>query len=138
MSNALNTLVRLQRAQIDEAKSALASVVDARAMLAAREAALIAEMAAEQKEASQDFAGATAYGAWAARVAQERQVLAREDARLALEETVMRERLADAFVELKKIELLMETQAEQERLAANARELAAIDEAGAMRAARRT
>jgi flagellar biosynthesis chaperone FliJ len=48
----------------------------------------------------------------------------------------MRDRVREAYVELKKIELLIATQDERERLAENARELAALDEAASMRAAR--
>ena len=138
MSRALETLARLQRAQIDEAKAALAEITAARAMLAARDTALAIEIVQEQADAQRDLAGVAAYGAYAPRVAQERQMLAREDARLALEEEVVRTRVTDAYIELKKIELLMATQAERERTAENARELAALDEAVAMRAARRS
>lgn len=138
MSRALETLARLQRAQIDEAKVALASVVAARAMLAERDAALVAEVAAEQIDAVRDNAGVAAYGAYAPRVAAERQRLAKEDARLAGDEAEVRERVREAYIELKKIELLIATQTERERTAENARELAALDEAAAMRASRRT
>lgn len=138
MSRALETLARLQRAQIDEAKTALAEITNARAMLGARDTALAAEIVQEQQSAARDLAGVAAYGAYAPRVARERQMLSREDARLALEEEVVRARVAEAYIELKKIELLMATQAERERAAENARELAALDETAAMRAARRT
>lgn len=138
MSRALETLARLQRAQIDEAKAALASVAAARQMLADRDAALAAEVIAEQTDAQRDLAGFAAYGAYAPRVAAERQRLAAEDARLAQEEAEVRERVREAYIELKKIELLLATQEERERAAENARELAALDEAAAMRATRRT
>ena len=138
MSRALETLSRLQRAQIDEAKAALAEITSARAMLRARDAALDAEVVREQADAGRDLAGVAAYGAYAPRVAQERQMLSREDVRLALEEETVRARVTEAYIELKKIELLMATQAERERTAENARELAALDEAAAMRATRRS
>lgn len=138
MSRALETLARLQRAQIDEAKAGLSGLVAARAMLADRDRALLAEMAAEQIDAARDLAGVAAYGAYAPRVARERQMLAREDARLAREEEDVRERVREAYIELKKIELLIATQAERERAAEYARELAALDEAAAMRAGRRS
>jgi flagellar export protein FliJ len=63
--------------------------------------------------------------------------MAETDARLAEDEGALRERLSAAYIELKKIEHLLESQAERERLAENARELASMDEAAAMRAARR-
>ena len=138
MSRALETLARLQRAQIDEAKTALAEIVNARAMLAARDESLAAEIVHEQAQAARDLAGVAAYGAYAPRVARERSMLSREDTRLALEEEAVRARVADAYIELKKIELLITTQTERERAAENARELAALDEAAAMRAARRS
>ena len=137
MSRALETLARLQRAQIDEAKTALGEIVNARAMLAARDASLAADIVQEQAEAARDLAGVAAYGAYAPRVTRERSVLSREDARLALEEEAVRARVAEAYIELKKIELLIATQTERERTAENARELSALDEAAAMRAARR-
>ena len=137
MSRALETLARLQRAQIDEAKAALGELVAARATLAARDAALAAEIVREQAEAARDLAGIAAYGAYAPRVTQERSMLSQEDTRLALEEEAVRARVAEAYIELKKIELLIATQTERERAAENARELAALDEAAAMRAARR-
>jgi flagellar export protein FliJ len=136
MSRALETLARQQRAQIDEAKVALAGVVAARHTIAVRDAAILAEMADEQIDAARDLQGVAAYGGYAPRVAAERQRLAREDARLACDEEEMRDRVREAYVELKKIELLIATQDERERLAENARELAALDEAASMRAAR--
>lgn len=136
--SALETLARLQRMQIDEAKAALASVVEARAMLAQRDAALAAEIVAEQADAARDIDGIVAYGAYAPRIAEERDRLARENARLAADEEAMRVRVSEAYVELKKIEILIAAQEERERAAENARELASLDEAAAMRAARRS
>jgi len=137
MSRALQTLARLQRAQIDDAKHVLSGIVAARAALAERDAALVAVMAAEQA-AARDAAGAAAYGAYAPRVVDERRRLADEEAQQERRETVVRAQLADAYVELKKIELLLAAQAERERIAENARELAAMDEAAATRVARRS
>lgn len=137
MSKALNTLARLQRAQIDEAKIELAEVMTAREAIAARQASLEIEMQQEQALASRDADARAAYGGYAPRVAQEKRAMAESDARLAEEEGALRERLSAAYIELKKIEHLMESQAERERLAENARELASMDEAAAMRAARR-
>jgi flagellar export protein FliJ len=137
MSKALNTLARLQRAQIDEAKVELAEVVAAREAITARQASLDVEVAQEQAMASRDSDARAAYGGYAPRVAQEKRAMAETDARLAGEEAALRERLSAAYIELKKIEHLMEAQAERERLAENARELASMDEAAAMRAARR-
>lgn len=136
MSKALNTLARLQRAQIDEAKAELAEVVTARATLAARQAALKTEIAQEQAMAMRDAEARAAYGGYAPRVAQEKRVMAETDERLAREEAALRERLSAAYIELKKIEHLMQAQEDRERLAENARELASMDEAAAMRAAR--
>lgn len=138
MSKALNTLARLQRGLIDEAKTELAGIMTQRAALADRGAALDAEVAQEQAIAARDAHAWSAYGAYAPRVAEEKRQLAERDATLAREEEALRERLSDAFIELKKIEHLMEAQAERERLAENARELASLDEAAAMRAARRS
>lgn len=137
MSKALNTLARLQRAQIDEAKIELAEVVTARETIAARQVCLEHEIAQEQAMASRDADARAAYGSYAPRVAQEKRVMIETDTRLAGEEQELRDRLSAAYIELKKIELLMEAQAERERLAENARELASMDEAAAMRAARR-
>ena len=137
MSKALNTLARLQRAQIDEAKADLAEVVAARASIAARQIALEAEIVQEQAMAARDADAYAAYGGYAPRVAQEKRAMAETDARLATDEDALRERLSAAYIELKKIEHLMQSQAAQERLAENARELASLDEAAAMRAARR-
>ena len=137
MSKALNTLARLQRVQIDEAKAELAEIVSARAAIVARQASLEIEIAQEQSMAMRDADARAAYGGYAPRVAQEKRVMAETDARLAGDEGALRERLAAAYIELKKIEHLMEAQAERERLAENARELASMDEAAAMRAARR-
>lgn len=136
MSRALETLARLQRSQIDTVKAAVAEIVAARAGLAARDAALVAEHLAEQGVAARDFAGLAAYGRYAPRVADQRRRIAEEDAALAAQEEVQRAALAEAYIELKKIEQLLATQAERERRAENARELAALDEAAASRARR--
>lgn len=137
MSKALNTLARLQRGLIDEAKTELAEIVTKRTAIAQRGAALDAEVAHEQAMAARDTHAWTAYGAYAPRVAEEKRHLANSDAALARDEDALRDRLSEAYIELKKIEHLMEAQAERERLAENARELASMDEAAAMRAARR-
>ena len=138
MSKALNTLARLQRAQIDEAKAELAEVVSARESISARQIGLEAEVADEQRMAATHEDARAAYGSYAPRVVQEKRAMAATDARLAGEEGAIRERLSAAYIELKKIEHLMTAQAERERVAENAREMASLDEAAAMRAARRS
>jgi flagellar export protein FliJ len=138
MSRALETLARLQRAQIDETKIELAGIVAARESIAARQIALEAEVVREQSMAAADPDAHVAYGGYAPRVTQERRAMAESDARLAEDEDRLRDRLSAAYIELKKIEHLIAAQAERERLAENARELASLDEAAAMRAARRS
>mgnify|MGYP001262259938 CR=1 FL=1 len=135
MSRALETLARLQRAQIDELRIALAGVGAARDTVAAKDGAKVSEMAHEAALVAP--ADAPAFGAYAGRVLGERRVLAQEDARLLAREEELREEMRLAFQELKKIEQLIASQAERERLAENARELAAMDEAAIMQATRR-
>jgi flagellar export protein FliJ len=138
MSKALKTLARLQRAHIDEAKAELAEVISARASIAARQIDLEVEIAEEQRVAATHEDARAAYGGYAPRVTQEKRAMAATDARFAAEEGTIRERLSAAYIELKKIEHLMTAQAERERVAENAREMASLDEAAAMRAARRS
>jgi len=138
MSRALETLARLQRAQIDEVRITLGEIVEARAAVAARDGARVTEMTQEAALAALTPEDSPAFGTYAGRILAERQGLAREDAELALREEALRERMREAFQELKKVEHLIATQSERERMAENARELSAMDEAGIMRAARKS
>jgi flagellar export protein FliJ len=137
MSRALDTLIRLHKERIDEVQLAVAKVQEERRALGARGDMLAAQLAAEQVFADRDPMLAATYGAYAPRIMAARTALAAEDTVLAAREETLRDAVSEAFIEMKKLEHLRTEQAERERLAENARELASLDEAAIIRAARR-
>jgi flagellar export protein FliJ len=137
MSKALGVLARLQRTRIDEIRAALADVLRAIDDLDGRVAALASEVLAEQRAAATDVAGLVLYSAIAPRMAARKTALDLQRAPLEGEEQRIRDLLAEAFIEQKKIEHLLDQADARRRRAENARDLAAMDEAAIMRAARK-
>ena len=128
------TLIRLRKFQVDEKRRRVAQIESMVADFDRMAADLDREITTEQDRAGIHDPTHFAYPTYAKAAITRRDNLKRsadelkgqlEDARLAL---------AEAFEELKKVELLDERDQMRERVAENAREQAELDRIGAMRA----
>jgi flagellar export protein FliJ len=137
MSRALHVLLRLQREGVETHQIALARVAEERTKLARAQQDQDIEIAGEKLIAENDPPALSPYGAYAKRNVQEAQARAQHDATLEREEASLRADLTAAFAELKKFETLLEQQTLRERVAANAAEMAALDESAITQSVRR-
>ena len=129
------TLIRLRKFQVDEKRRRVAQIESMVADFDRMATDLEREITAEQDRAGIHDPSHFAYPTYAKAAITRRDNLKRsadelkgqlEDARMAL---------AEAFEELKKVELLDERDQARERVADNAREQADLDRIGAMRPA---
>ena len=129
------TLIRLRKFQVDEKRRRVAQIESMVAEFERMATDLDREIQAEQDRAGIHDPAHFAYPTYAKAAMQRRENLKRsadelkgqlEDARMAL---------AEAFEELKKVELLDERDQARERVADNAREQAELDRIGALRPA---
>ncbi|MDO8535104.1 MAG: flagellar export protein FliJ [Xanthobacteraceae bacterium] len=128
-----DTLIRLKRFQVDEKRRQVAQI---EAMVAEFERMandLNREIAVEQERAGIDDPGHFAYPTYAKAAIQRRDNLMRSanDLKGQLEDA--RSALAEAFEELKKVEILEERDQNRERAAEAGREQAELDHIGAHR-----
>jgi flagellar export protein FliJ len=133
---AISTLIKLARAEVDGCQRALAEAQRLHARALTRIADLDVRIADEQAVAAKAASAWSTYGGYAAARAEDRRVLHAEAAEYAAHEASLREKLAQAHVELKKLEMLAELEAARAREAEARAELAALDEAATIRAAR--
>lgn len=133
---ALSTLIKLARAEADRCQRALAEAQRLHARALARIAELDAGIASEQAVAAKAASAWSTYGGYAAARADDRRALNAEAAACAAQEAALREALAQAHVELKKLEKLAELEAARALEAEARAEQAALDEAATIRAAR--
>lgn len=121
----LETLARVARRNAEEVERQLAAVEGRRRMVRQRIEAHDLTVRREGALAQGSVDGAVMFGAFAqAALAQRKLMLAEEEA-FAREAEALRDVLREAFIELKKVELLIEKQAEavaaeEERLEQNA------------------
>ncbi|MGE0830165.1 MAG: flagellar FliJ family protein [Hyphomonadaceae bacterium] len=134
---ALKTLIRLAKEEVEIARRALAEAEALHRRARERIADLEAGIVSEQKEAAANALALSTYGAYAAARAEDRRVLTTDETAYSQHAAVLRERLAEAHVELKKLERLAELQAERESEAERKRDLAELDEIATARAARK-
>lgn len=125
---ALLILIRLARAQAEARQIEVARIVEAIQGLNVRDAMMAAALEAERESASLSPGAATAaFGAYAARIKRERAALAAQKVQLEAHEAALRAVLADAFLELKKLERLQEERAARQAHQAQARETVQMD-----------
>ena len=129
------TLIRLKKFQVDEKRRRVAQI---EAMIADFERMAVDlehEIKTEQERAGITDPTHFAYPTYAKAAIQRRENLTRstEELRVQLEDAKVQ--LADAFEELKKVELLDERDQARERVAENAREQTEMDRIGTMRGA---
>lgn len=138
----LPTLIRLAQRDLDLLRRVLADQLGKRQAVDERIAAHAQALAAEQALAVRDYESARAYGGYAAFALAGRKALEGEGAAIDAESERLRGLIAEAHIEVKKLERLLELQQERERKAAAKREDDQLDEmatlrAGAMMRARR-
>lgn len=128
-----DTLIRLKRFQVDEKRRQVAQI---EAMIAEFERMandLNREIAAEQDRAGIDDPGHFAYPTYAKAAIQRRDNLMRSAGDLKGQLEDARGALAEAFEELKKVEILEERDLDRERAAEGKREQAELDRIGGQR-----
>jgi len=134
---ALNTLVRLHKQILDEARAALVALEERRAALLARQAALDETLAAERKAAGASFEARATFIAFARRIADERARIDDDLAALAVEIERAADAVSAAFQDLKKYEITLERRIAAVRAAEARAEQAQLDEMGLVRFRRR-
>ena len=128
------TLIRLRKFQVDEKRRKVAQIESMIAEFERMAAELEREIKAEQDRAGIHDPAHFAYPTYAKAAMQRRENLVRsaEDLKVQLDDA--KNALADAFEELKKVEMLDERDQMRERAEEAAREQAELDAIGLMRA----
>jgi flagellar FliJ protein len=129
-----DTLIRLKRFHVDEKRRQVAQIESMIAEFERMSADLDREIATEQQKAGIDDPAHFAYPTYAKAAMTRRDNLARSANELKGQLEDARAALADAFEELKKVEILEERDARAERAADAKLEQAELDQIGAQRA----
>jgi flagellar export protein FliJ len=129
--SALETLARVARRKAEEIERELSAIESRRLLLARRLDAHDASVADEQATAAGSLDAAIAFGAYAHLALGRRRILVAEHEALAAESDALRDSLRDAFVELKKIETLIDQEADRNAIEDNRREQAQMDDLAA-------
>lgn len=130
--SALSTLARMARLRAEALQRELAVLDEQHRALDARLAAHDRSVLAEQREAAGDPMAMFGPYAQAAFMQRAQILVERETAAHAAD--VLRDTLADAFVELKKLETLIDNETARARAAEDARERAELDDLAGRRA----
>lgn len=131
-----DTLIRLKRFQVDEKRRRVAQIEMMIADFERMAADLQAEVASEEAKAGITDTAHFAYPTYAKAAAQRRENLLQSAANLKGELDDAKAELAEAFEELKKVEILDDRERGAERNANAAREQAQMDQLGLSRAVR--
>ncbi|MCC6947687.1 MAG: flagellar export protein FliJ [Bradyrhizobiaceae bacterium] len=126
-----DTLIRLKRFHVDEKRRQVAQIEAMIAEFERMAADLDREIAAEQSRAGIDDPGHFAYPTYAKAAIQRRDNLKQSADNLRGQLEDARGALAEAFEELKKVEILEERDQHRERSAENRAEQAELDRIGA-------
>jgi flagellar export protein FliJ len=127
------TLIRLKKFQVDERRRKVAQIEGMIAEFERMALDLDREIKSEQDRAGIHDPGHFAYPTYAKAAMQRRENLQRSADDLKAQLEAATDALAEAFEEMKKIELLDERDQMREREEANAREQAELDAIGLMR-----
>lgn len=128
--SALESLIRLNRWQLDERRRQLADLDALAERLKQEQARLAAEQQAEQKAATLSHEAATAYGSYARRLIERRKKL--EDSQASVEQQIMlaRDALAEAYREVKRYEIAAANRAQKRRQRLARQQQRTLDEIG--------
>jgi len=127
------TLIRLKKFQVDEKRRKVAQIEGMIAEFERIAAELEREIKAEQDRAGIHDPGHFAYPTYAKAAMTRRENLKRSTDELRIQLDDAKSALAEAFEELKKVEMLDERDQARERAEANAQEQLELDRIGAMR-----
>lgn len=134
MSDDLHALIRLNRNRVDERRRELARLLRRAEKLAAEDLRLKEEIIREQQAVRRaEPEVGRAYGPFATRVATRRNALAKESAAMEAQIATVRERLGDAYRQLRTTEIAQQVRHDRRTLAARRREQAMLDEIGLRR-----
>jgi flagellar protein FliJ len=131
------TLIRLKKFQVDEKRRKVAQIEGMIAEFERMAGDLDREIKTEQDRAGIHDPGHFAYPTYAKAAMQRRENLQRSADDLKIQLETATGLLAEAFEEMKKIELLDERDQMRERVEENAREQAELDAIGLMRSSAR-
>lgn len=127
------TLIRLKKFQVDEKRRRVAQIEGMIADFQRMSNDLEREISTEQERAGINDPSHFAYPTYAKAAIQRRENIVRSVEELKVQLEDAKGHLADAFEELKKVELLDERDQARERAEENAREQAELDGIGLMR-----
>src|SRR5215208_3123840 len=128
-----DTLIRLKKFQVDEKRRRVAQIESMIADFDRMASDLEREIRVEQERAGIHDPGHFAYPTYAKAAIQRRENIKRSADELKIQLDAAKDALADAFEELKKVELLDERDQMRERAAEEAQERADLDSTGLMR-----
>lgn len=128
------TLIRLKRFHVDEKRRQVSQLEAMIAEFERMAVELEREITSEQSRAGITDPGHFAYPTYAKAAIQRRDNLSRSVSDLKIQLDEARARLADAYEELKKVEILEERDQQRGRMEEAAREQAELDHVGAHRA----
>ena len=132
----LRTLLKLARRDLETLRRALAEQIAKQTAIQDRILGHEQTIKDEQKAALRDYESARAYGGYAAAALAIRRALAAESDAIGEEIGRLRTLIAEAHVETRKFERLIELEEERAKNAADKRENAELDEFATMTAAR--
>lgn len=127
---ALDSLIRLNRWQLDERRRQLADLDALADKLRREQARLVEEQRAEQRAASASREAATAYAAYARRLIERRQKLDQSLAAVEGEIALAREALAEAYREVKRYEIAAANRVAKQRQALARQQQRVLDDIG--------
>jgi len=133
----LPTLLKIARRDLDLLRRALADQIAKRVAIDERIRTHEQSILVEQKAALRDYEATRAYGGFAALAVAGRRALEAEAAAVDQESEHLRQLIAEAHVEMRKFERLLELQEERARKEAAKREDAELDEMATLRVANR-
>lgn len=128
-----DTLIRLKRFQVDEKRRKVAQIESMIADFERMAADLEREIKIEQERAGIHDPSHFAYPTYAKAAIQRRENIRHSAEELKVQLEAAKDALADAFEELKKVELLDERDQMRERAAGEAQERSELDSIGLMR-----
>ncbi|MBL8530232.1 MAG: hypothetical protein JNK94_00725 [Hyphomonadaceae bacterium] len=132
----LRTLLKLAQRDLETLRRALAEQISRAALVSERAAAHEQAILREQTVAARDYESQRAYGGYVQLALQGRRSLAAEAETIEQEIERLRALIAEAHIEMRKFERLVELEEARQKAAAEKRENAELDEFATLRAGR--
>ncbi|OQW56627.1 MAG: hypothetical protein A4S17_13370 [Proteobacteria bacterium HN_bin10] len=132
----LRTLLKVARGELETLRRALADQIAKQSAIEQRLLGHEQTVRSEQQLAQRDYESARAYGGYAVAALAVRRALEAERAAIGEEIERLRTLIAEAHVEVRKFERLIELEEQRERLKQEKREDSELDELATLRARR--